>query len=72
MGDLEENNNSPMSLLRDGHSFLLYTIRYYSATEMDRIGQNSKAKGTLHSAELTQLKKEIDVEVKVEVEAEIP
>ena len=67
MGDLEANNNSPMSLLRDGHSFLLYTIRYYSATEMD-----SKAKGTLHSVELTQLKKEIDVEVKVEVEAEIP
>ena len=72
MGDLEANNNSPMSLLRDGHSFLLFTIQYYSATEMDRIRQNSKAKGTLHSAESTKLKEEKDVQVKVEVEAEIP
>ena len=67
MGDVEANNNSLVSLLRDGHSFLLYTIRYYSATEMD-----SKAKGTLHSAESTKLKEEKDVQVKVEVEAEIP
>ena len=72
MGDLEANDNSLVSLLRDSHSSLLYTIRYYSATEMDIIGQNSKAKGSLHSAESTKLKEEKDVEVKVEVEAEIP
>ena len=72
MGDVEAHNNSLVSLLRDSHSFLLYTIRYYSATEMDNIGQNSKAEGTLHSAESSQLKEEIDVKVKVEVEAEIP
>ena len=67
---MEANNNSPVSLLRDSHSFLLYTISYYSATEMNRIGQNSQAEGTVHSAKSTQLKEEIDVKVKVKVEAE--